>query len=177
MLRFLVPAAVFVVLLGFFYVGLQRDPSIVPSPFIDKPAPALDVPSLDDPGARLRSADMSGHPWLLNVWGTWCVGCREEHATLIEIARTQTVPIYGLAWKDEREAAKAWLEQLGNPYTAVGLDTEGRVAIDWGVYGAPETFLVDARGIVVHKHVGPLNMETWRRDFLPRIRKAQEPAS
>jgi cytochrome c biogenesis protein CcmG/thiol:disulfide interchange protein DsbE len=175
MLRFLVPAAVFVVLLGFLYAGLSLHPGVIPSPFIGKPAPALSVPLLHDEAGVLSSAEFAGKPWVLNVWGTWCVACREEHQALLQIARTRAVPIYGLDWKDDRDSALAWLQQLGNPYDAVGFDSEGRVAIDWGVYGAPETFLVDARGIVVYKHIGPLDLETWRREFLPLINAAKEP--
>jgi DsbE subfamily thiol:disulfide oxidoreductase len=114
---------------------------------------------------------------VLNVWGTWCVACREEHQALLEIARTKAVPIYGLDWKDDRASALAWLQQLGNPYDAVGFDSEGRVAIDWGVYGAPETFLVDARGMVVCKQIGPMDMEIWRKKFLPLINGAKGPCS
>jgi len=169
MLRFLVPAAVFVVLLGFLYVGLSINPSVIPSPFIGRPAPALSLPTLHESERTLTSAEFAGRPWLLNVWATWCVACREEHATLIEIARTNAVPMYGLDWKDDRESALAWLARLGNPYDAVAFDAEGRVAIDWGVYGAPETFLIDANGTVICKQIGPLDMETWRDKFLPLI--------
>ena len=177
MLRFLVPAAVFVVLLGFLYVGLSLRPGEIPSPFIGKPAPALSVSLLHDEAGVLSGADFAGKPWVLNVWGTWCVACREEHQALLEIARTKAVPIYGLDWKDDRASALAWLQQLGNPYDAVGFDSEGRVAIDWGVYGAPETFLVDARGMVVCKQIGPMDMEIWRKKFLPLINGAKGPCS
>jgi cytochrome c biogenesis protein CcmG/thiol:disulfide interchange protein DsbE len=169
MLRFFAPAAVFVLLLGFLYVGLSLHPGEIPSPFIGKPAPALSVPTLHDAEHVLSSADLAGQPWVLNVWGTWCVACREEHPTLLEIARTRAVPIYGLDWKDDRDSALAWLSKLGNPYDAIGFDSEGRVAIDWGVYGAPETFLIDASGMVVCKQIGPMDMDTWRRRFLPLI--------
>jgi cytochrome c biogenesis protein CcmG/thiol:disulfide interchange protein DsbE len=175
MLRFLVPAAVFVVLLGFLYAGLSLHPSVIESPFIGKSAPPLSVPLLHDAAGVLSSAAFAGKPWVLNVWGTWCVACREEHQVLLQIARTKAVPIYGLDWKDDRDSALAWLQQLGNPYDAVGFDSEGRVAIDWGVYGAPETFLVDAHGIVVYKHIGPLDLEIWRSKFLPLIGAAKEP--
>jgi cytochrome c biogenesis protein CcmG/thiol:disulfide interchange protein DsbE len=177
MLRFLLPAAAFVVLLGFLYVGLSLNPSVIPSPYIGKPAPAMSLPTLHDPARTLSSSEFAGKPWLLNVWATWCVACREEHATLLEIARTKAVPIYGLDWKDDRESALAWLAQLGNPYDAVAFDAEGRVAIDWGVYGAPETFLVDASGVVICKQIGPLDMETWRRKFLPLINGAKGPCT
>ena len=169
MLRFLVPAAVFVVLLGFLYAGLSLHPGVIESPFIGKSAPPLSVPLLHDAAGVLSSAAFAGKPWVLNVWGTWCVACREEHQVLLQIARTKAVPIYGLDWKDDRDSALAWLQQLGNPYDAVGFDSEGRVAIDWGVYGAPETFLVDPQGVIVHKYVGALTMEAWEKEFLPRI--------
>jgi cytochrome c biogenesis protein CcmG/thiol:disulfide interchange protein DsbE len=175
MLRFLVPAAVFVVLLGFLYAGLSINPSVIPSPLIGKPAPPLSLPTLHDPARRLESTAFGGQPWLLNVWGTWCFECRAEHATLIEIARTKVIPMYGLDWKDDRGTALAWLEKLGNPYDAVAFDAEGRVAIDWGVYGAPETFLVDANGMIVCKQIGPLDIETWRNKFLPVIQGAKGP--
>jgi len=177
MLRFLLPAAVFAVLLGFLYVGLSINPSVIPSPLIGKPAPTLSLPTLHDSAARLESTAFSGQPWVLNVWGTWCVACREEHATLVEIARTKVVPIYGLDWKDDRDSALAWLAQLGNPYDAVAFDAEGRVAIDWGVYGAPETFLVDGNGMIVCKQIGPLDMATWRKKFLPLIQGAKGPCT
>jgi cytochrome c biogenesis protein CcmG, thiol:disulfide interchange protein DsbE len=178
--RFIVPAAVavvFVVLVGFLYVGLYLNPTIIPSPYIGKPAPALQVPTLQDADRVLSSTDFAGRPWVLNVWGTWCVACREEHQTLLAIARTKAAPIYGLDWKDDRSSALEWLRRLGNPYDAVGFDDEGRVAIDWGVYGAPETFLVDATGTVVYKHIGPMTLQTWREHFLPVIEAAAGPGS
>jgi cytochrome c biogenesis protein CcmG/thiol:disulfide interchange protein DsbE len=109
---------------------------------------------------------------VLNVWGTWCVGCRQEHGALLEIAQRGEVPIVGINWKDDREQALRWLRELGNPYVVNGSDDEGRVAIDWGVYGAPETFLVDGTGKVIFKHIAPLTVEIWERDFVPRIRQA-----
>jgi len=177
MLRFLVPVAAFLVLCGFLYAGLSKDPSLIPSPLIGKPAPALRLPTLHDPAAELTSERFAGAPWVLNVWGTWCFECRAEHEALLAIARTKAVPIYGLDWKDDRASALEWLSKLGNPYDAVAFDSEGRVAIDWGVYGAPETFLVDARGRIVHKHIGPLDMQIWRSEFLPKLQAAAEPRS
>jgi cytochrome c biogenesis protein CcmG/thiol:disulfide interchange protein DsbE len=170
--RFLVPAIAFAALIGFFVVGLQRDPGQIPSPLIGKPAPAFALESLGDPSWKVGSGDFAGRPWLLNVWATWCAGCRDEHEALLAIARENAVPIMGLNWVDDRALALRWLEQLGNPYVAVAYDPEGRTAIDWGVYGAPETFLIDAGGRVVKKHIGPLTLETWRRDFVPLIEGA-----
>src|SRR5262245_10007075 len=169
MVRFLVPAAVFLVLLGFLYVGLSLHPSEIPSPFIGRPAPPMSLPTLHDETRTLSSTEFAGHPWLLNVWATWCVACREEHPTLVEIAHTKAVPMYGLDWKDDRATALALLAKYGDPYDAVAFDAEGRVAIDWGVYGAPETFLIDGNGKVACKQVGPLDMQTWRDKFLPII--------
>lgn len=167
--RFLLPAAAFAVLVGFFVIGLQRDPGNIPSPLIGKAAPAFSLESLGDPAWRVGSADFAGRPWLLNVWATWCVGCRDEHAALLTIARENRVPIVGLNWQDDRALALRWLAQLGNPYASVAYDPDGRTAIDWGVYGAPETFLIDAEGRVIRKHVGPMTLDVWRRDFLPLL--------
>jgi len=172
-LRFLVPAAAFAVLVGFFVVGLKRDPSAIPSPFIGKPAPAFSLESLGDPAWKVGPADFVGKYWVLNVWGTWCVECREEHAALLAIARENRVPIMGLNWIDERASALQWLTQLGNPYVSVAFDPEGRAAIDWGVYGAPETFLIDATGRVIKKHVGPMTADVWQREFAPLLPPAE----
>ncbi len=171
-LRFLVPAALFATLVGFFIVGLQKDPSKIDSPLIGKPAPAFALESLGDPAWSVGTADFAGRPWLLNVWATWCGGCREEHETLMAIAREGRVPMMGLNWRDDRALALQWLVQLGNPYASVAFDPEGRTAIDWGVYGAPETFLIGANGNVLRKRIGPMTPEIWRRDFLPLLSAA-----
>ena len=168
-LRFLVPAIAFAVLVGFFIVGLQRDPGAIPSPLIGKPAPSFALESLSEPGKNVGPADFSGRPWLLNVWATWCGGCRQEHGTLLAIARQNRVPIVGLNWRDDRVLALRWLGELGNPYVTVAYDPEGHVAIDWGVYGAPETFLMEAEGRVVKKHIGALTPAVWESDFLPLL--------
>ena len=167
--RFLAPAIAFAVLVAFFVIGLQRDPGRLPSPLIGKPAPVFSLESLGDPAWKVGSADHAGRPWLLNVWATWCPPCRDEHATLLAIARQNRAPIVGLNWRDDRALALRWLEELGNPYVSVAYDPEGQVAIDWGVYGAPETFLIDARGNVVQKYAGPMTMEVWQREFLPLL--------
>ena len=173
MMKFIVPFILFLVLGAFLYVGLQRDPRYVPSPLIGKPAPEFMLPNLHDPAYPVDSKELHGRPWVLNVWGTWCGGCREEHDVLIAIARQSAVPLVGLNWKDDNAAARRWLRELGNPYAVVAEDREGRVAIDWGVYGAPETFLIGADGTVLYKHIAPMTMETWNKEFLPRIEQAR----
>jgi cytochrome c biogenesis protein CcmG/thiol:disulfide interchange protein DsbE len=174
MLRYLLPVVAFALLVVVFRIGLDRDPRFVPSPLIGKPVPTFDLPRLLAPEQRLTDAELRGQVSLLNVWATWCVGCRQEHATLNEIAALGTVPIYGLNWKDDERLAKDWLARLGNPYAASGFDGDGRVAIDWGVYGAPETFLIDPRGVILYRHISPLTMEIWESEFVPRIAAARE---
>lgn len=168
-LRFVVPGLLFVVLVGFFVAGLQKDPSLVPSPLIDRPAPALKLPEVGNPAAMVDTASLAGRPYVVNVWATWCAACRQEHDTLLAIARGTDVPIIGLDWKDDEQAALRWLATLGNPYDHVAYDGDGRVGIDWGVYGAPETFLVGADGRVKFKQIGPMTMDIWQQEFLPRI--------
>lgn len=172
MWRFLIPAGLFVGLMAFFFVSLDRDKETLPSPLIGKPAPTFELPMLGDPTRQVANSQFAGKPYVLNVWGTWCVGCRQEHEVLLEIARRGQVPIVGLNWKDDGAAAQRWLQELGNPYSVVAADEEGRAAIDWGVYGAPETFLVDARGTVIFKHIAPMTLEIWERDFVPLLSQA-----
>ena len=172
MWKFIVPFGLFALLGVFLYVGLHRDPSYVPSPLICKQAPEFSLPSLQDPAYPVSSKDLAGRPWVLNVWGTWCAGCRQEHPVLLQIARQTSVPIIGLDWKDDATEAQRWLAELGNPYAAVAFDSEGRTAIDWGVYGAPETFLIGADGKVLYKHIAPMTLEVWAREFEPRIKAA-----
>lgn len=174
MLRFVLPIAILGALIVLFVVGLNRNPSYVPSPLLGKPAPEFELPRLDDPASTLRRADLLGDVSLVNVWATWCVGCRQEHPFLVELARRGEVPIFGLNWKDDPALARDWLARLGDPYRATAVDRDGRAAIDWGVYGAPETFLVDASGTVLYKHIAPLSPEVWEREFVPRIRQARE---
>jgi cytochrome c biogenesis protein CcmG/thiol:disulfide interchange protein DsbE len=168
-LRFLVPAVLFAALVGFFVIGLHKDPSEIRSPLIGKTAPVFSLESLSDPAVRVGTADFTGRPWLLNVWATWCGGCRQEHETLLAIAKENRVPMMGLDWRDDRVLALQWLAQLGNPYASVAFDPEGRTAIDWGVYGAPETFLIGADGKVIHKRIGVMTMDIWRQEFLPLL--------
>jgi cytochrome c biogenesis protein CcmG, thiol:disulfide interchange protein DsbE len=172
--RYFVPLGVFALLAVVLAIGIRHAPEkgIIASPLLGKPAPQFALPELSQPTRLVRSADLKGRWYLFNVWGTWCGECRAEHATLLQVQRTGVVPLIGLDWKDDERDARAWLAQLGNPYQAVAVDASGRVAIDWGVYGAPETFLVDPRGIVVYKHVGALTEEIWSREILPRVSAA-----
>ena len=171
MSRFLIPGVVFLLLAGVLYVGVVHSPnkSTMQSALLGKPAPAFDLPILGDPAARLSSEQLKGRPWVLNVWGTWCVECRIEHEVLLQIARQGAVPLIGFDWKDEDEDAKQWLAQLGNPYNIVAVDKDGRAAIEFGVYGAPETFFIDERGIVQYRHVGAMTLDVWQREFLSRL--------
>jgi cytochrome c biogenesis protein CcmG/thiol:disulfide interchange protein DsbE len=168
-LKFLIPFGVFAVLVGFFIVGLQRDPRMIPSPLIGKPAPQFALQNLSDPSQQVTNADFKGRMYVFNVWGTWCGGCREEHGSLLAISRTSGVPIVGLNWKDDRVQALRWLKELGDPYAVVAFDPEGQVAIDWGVYGAPESFLVSTDGTILFKRIGPMTLDVWQREFLPLI--------
>lgn len=172
-LRFLVPLALFVVLVGFLAVGLKLNPREVPSPLVDKPAPAFSLQQLHQPGARVSVADMKGQVWLLNVWASWCVSCREEHPLLVELGKAKVVPIIGLNYKDRREDALKWLDQLGNPYAMSGVDADGRVGIDYGVYGVPETYVIDRDGTIRFKQIGPVTPQVLQERILPLVRKLQ----
>jgi cytochrome c biogenesis protein CcmG, thiol:disulfide interchange protein DsbE len=167
--RFLVPLAIFALLVAFLFRGLSLDPKLVPSPLVGKPIPTFTLTRLDNPAVTISDADFRGKVTLLNVWATWCVSCRREHETLVELAKTGQVDIYGLNYKDNREAANRWLSQLGNPYVANAFDSDGRVGIDWGVYGAPETFVIDREGIIRHKHIGPLTIDIINDEILPLV--------
>jgi cytochrome c biogenesis protein CcmG, thiol:disulfide interchange protein DsbE len=175
MWKFLIPMAAFVGLVVLFALGLNpnRDIRALPSPLIGKPAPAIALTDVLDPSRTVTNSTFQGQVYVVNVWGTWCEMCREEHDELLTIAQQKVVPIIGLVYLDQRDRAKQWLDQLGNPYTAVAFDNDGRTAIDWGVYGAPETFLVDAHGRVIYKFVSPLTPEVWQHEFLPRIEAAR----
>jgi cytochrome c biogenesis protein CcmG/thiol:disulfide interchange protein DsbE len=175
MWKFLLPAAVFVALVVLFAVGLNphRDIRELPSPLIGKPAPQFALTDVLDPARVVSDKNYRGQVYVFNVWATWCVACRQEHEALLEIAQQGVVPIVGLDWNDQRDKATAWLRQLGNPYQAVAFDNEGRTAIDWGVYGAPETYLVDGQGRILYKYISPMTLEVWQREFLPRITAAR----
>jgi cytochrome c biogenesis protein CcmG/thiol:disulfide interchange protein DsbE len=171
-MRYWLPVVAFFVLLLLLMFGLNsdRDKNALPSPFIGKQAPDFELPYVLDPQQVLTPASYAGKAVLINVWATWCVGCRQEHDFLLALAESNTIPIYGINWRDNREEAVRWLERLGNPYIASGFDGSGRVGINWGVYGAPETFLIGRDGTVLHKHLGPLSPATWERDFVPLLR-------
>jgi cytochrome c biogenesis protein CcmG/thiol:disulfide interchange protein DsbE len=172
--RWSIPLAIFVILMAFLYVGLSRDPREVPSPLLDKPAPAFALSQLHDPASKLTNADLKGKVWLLNVWASWCVSCRVEHPLLMQLAASKVVPVYGLDYKDKPDAGRAWLAQNGNPYTASAVDLDGRVGIDYGVYGVPETFLIDKQGVVRYKQIGPLTVESLQQKILPLVRELQK---
>jgi cytochrome c biogenesis protein CcmG/thiol:disulfide interchange protein DsbE len=167
----LLPLGVFLALVVFLALGLQLDPREVPSPLIDKPAPAFDAPALSRPGQRLSPQDMRGQVWVLNVWASWCGACREEHPLLLDFARRAAVPVYGLHYKDRREDGLAWLKSQGDPYRDSLFDPDGRIGLDYGVYGVPETFIIDAQGIVRYKHIGPLTPQVLAEKIEPLLRK------
>ena len=171
MKRYFVPLIVFAVMLAFLAIGLQLKPREIPSPLIDKAAPRFSLPTLAAPEQTLSSQDLRGKVWVLNVWASWCVACREEHPLLVEMAKLNAVPIFGLNYKDKRADALGWLARFGNPYTASLSDTEGLVGIDYGVYGVPETFVIDKAGVIRHKVIGPVTAESIRDVILPLVRK------
>ena len=174
-LRFAIPLAVFGLLVFFLWRGLSRDPREVPSALIDKPAPAFALPVLGAPDRKFSPADYRGKVWLLNVWGSWCVSCQVEHPTLLSIAKQNLVPIVGFDWKDKPDTALQWLrKQGGDPYALSVMDLDGRVAIDYGVYGAPETFVIDKNGVIRMKHIGPLDDKAVADKLLPMIRKLSQ---
>ena len=171
MSRYLWPLGLFLVLAGFLAFGLRLDPREVPSPLIDKPAPAFSAPLLSRPEATLAPKDLAGQVWILNVWASWCVACREEHPLLVEFSRRGVVPIYGLNYKDKRDAGQAWLQRLGNPYKESIFDADGRIGIDYGVYGVPETFVIDRQGVIRYKHIGPVTETVLRERIEPLVRR------
>ena len=177
MIRYLVPLGVFVALVALLGVGLGLNPREVPSPLVGKPLPEFTLARLRTPEESISRADLTGRPVLLNAWATWCVECRREHPVLLEIAHRGDIPVYGLNYKDQRSEALQWLARLGDPYVASGYDADGRVGIDMGVYGLPETFLIDADGMIVHKHIGPISREIWQRDFVPVIERMESGSS
>lgn len=175
--RFAIPLIIFALVVVFLAVTLRRidqgkyDPHEVPSPLINKPAPSFQLQQLRDPGKSFSAQDMLGKVWLLNVWASWCVSCREEHPVLIELARSGAVPIYGLDNKDKREDALAWLNEFGDPYELVASDFDGRVSIDYGVYGVPETYLIDRNGTIRFKQIGPVTSKIVQETILPMVKE------
>lgn len=171
MSRFLLPLTLFIVLAGFLAYGLKLNPREVPSPFIDKPAPTFNVAQLGDPNKTFSPADMKGQVWLLNVWASWCVSCRQEHPLLVELGRSKLVPIIGLNYKDQRADGLGWLREHGDPYLLSAYDLDGRIGIDYGVYGVPETFLIDKAGIIRYKQIGPLTPDALTKIILPKVKE------
>jgi len=172
-MRSLIPLSVFVLMLIFLGIGLKLNPREIPSPLIGKPTPAFDLETLESPALRITPGLFKGQVSLVNVWASWCVSCRQEHATLVELSRQAIVPLYGLNYKDEREAALRWLNGLGNPYVASAFDADGRTGIEWGVYGVPETFVIDRQGTIRYKHTGPVTPEVLEKTLLPLIKQLQ----
>lgn len=164
-----VPLFLFVALVGYFAVGLSRNPNEIRSVLIDKPLPAIDLPVPDRTDVRFQTANLSGKVSLLNVFASWCIACRAEHPVLLKLSAEKAVPVYGLAWKDKPEELRAWLEELGNPYQLIGDDARGRTAIDLGVTGAPETFVIDRQGRIRYKHIGPIDDHVWEKTIKPMI--------
>lgn len=173
MTRFLIPLLVFVLIAAFLWIGLSLNPREVPSPLIDKPAPAFELPSLRDSAGMIRTADLQGQVWLLNVFASWCTPCLEEHPYLVALAEQNLVPLYGLNYKDAPEAARKWLNRHGDPYTGIVVDRDGRTGIDYGVYGVPETFVIDKLGVIRFKHIGPLTPAVLDEEIVPLLKSLQ----
>ena len=169
MKRYFLPLGVFVVMLGFLALGLTLKPRELPSPLLGKPAPSFALPTLNAPATSLSTRDLRGQVWVLNVWASWCVACRDEHATMVEMAKLKLVPIYGLNYMDQRADALGWLARFGDPYVASLSDTDGLVGIDYGVYGVPETFVIDKAGVIRRKFVGPVTAQTVRDEIVPLV--------
>lgn len=169
MKRFLLPLGLFLGLLVFLAIGLRLNPREIPSPFIGKPAPAFRLAQLGEPGKTISSADMAGQVWMLNVWASWCTSCRAEHPVLMDFAKSQAIPMIGLDYKDQRDEGNKWLREQGNPYLVSAFDGDGLVGIDYGVYGVPETFVIDKKGAIRMKFTGPLTPEAIRTRLLPLI--------
>jgi cytochrome c biogenesis protein CcmG/thiol:disulfide interchange protein DsbE len=174
MKKTLIPLALFLVLVVFLAIGLTRDPREIPSPLIGKPAPLFTAPILHTPDKQFSSKDMLGKVWLLNTWASWCVACRQEHPLFMAFAKTKNLPVIGLDYKDKDADGLQWLTRYGNPYDLAITDQDGRIGIDFGVYGVPETFLIDKAGVIRYKHIGPVTEEALRDKILPLIRELQQ---
>jgi cytochrome c biogenesis protein CcmG, thiol:disulfide interchange protein DsbE len=168
---FLLPLLLFLGLAAFLLRGLWLNPREVPSPLIGKPAPVFERPLLDAPNTAWASSSMAGQVWVLNVWASWCAPCRIEHPLFNELAKKNLVPIVGMNYKDMPDNGKAWLAELGNPYRTVFMDFDGKIGIDFGVYGVPETFVIDRQGVIRHKHIGPVTPEAMEKKIVPLIRE------
>jgi cytochrome c biogenesis protein CcmG/thiol:disulfide interchange protein DsbE len=167
----------FFLLVALLGVGLTLDPREVPSPLVGKPAPVFELPQLHEPDKHFGPADMRGRVWMLNVWASWCVSCRQEHPVLMDLARSGVLPIYGLNYKDDRAAGMAWLQQFGNPYQLSAFDFKGQVGIDYGVYGVPETYLIDKRGVIRYKQIGIVTPEIVQTKLLPLVKQLEAEAA
>jgi len=174
MKRFLLPLALFVVIVGFLAVGLTLNPREVPYPLIGKAAPEFSLPQLHDPEKIFSPKDLAGKVWLLNFWASWCNGCKDEHPVLMQVAKAGEVPIYGMDYKDQRDEALAWLRRWGNPYPLVAVDDSGRVGINYGVYGVPETYVIDKAGMIRYKQIGPVDQDTLEKKILPLVKELQQ---
>jgi cytochrome c biogenesis protein CcmG, thiol:disulfide interchange protein DsbE len=170
-LKFLIPLVLFLVAVGFLAKGLFLNPREVPSPLVGKPAPAFVAPILGETGKAFNSADMKGQVWLLNVWASWCAACRDEHPLLMEMAQSKRIVMHGLAYKDTDAEAQQVLVAMGNPYNKVITDAEGKIGIDYGVYGVPETYVIDKAGIIRYKHIGPLTPEILLNKIVPLLKE------
>ena len=173
MTRFAIPIVIFVALVALLGVGLKLDPREVPSPLIGKPAPHFELPQLRETTKTFTERDIRGKVWMLNVWASWCVSCREEHPVLLDLAASGAVPIYGLNYKDKREDGLAWLKGMGHPYTLSIYDFDGRVGIDYGVYAVPETYVIDKAGVIRYKRIGPLTPQIVKEKVLPLVRELE----
>lgn len=173
MKRFLLPLAIFVVMVGFLAVGLTLNPREVPSPLVGKPAPDFSLPQLHESDKVFSPKELAGKVWLLNFWASWCNGCKEEHPVLMQVAQSGAVPIYGVDYKDTRQEALAWLARWGNPYPLVAVDEAGRVGINYGVYGVPETYVIDKAGRIRYKQIGPVDQDILEKKILPLVRELQ----
>lgn len=171
MKKFLLPLAVLIVVVGFLGVGLRLNPREVPSPLIGKAAPPFTLPVLHTPAKTVSNTDLKGQVWMLNVWASWCVSCRDEHPVLVELARRKVIPIVGLNYKDKSEDAKAWLKKFGDPYVMSLVDAKGQIGIDYGVYGVPETYVIDRDGVIRYKKIGPVTPDTVREKILPLVKQ------
>lgn len=173
MKRFLLPLAIFVVMVGFLAVGLTLNPREVPSPLVGKAAPDFSLPQLHESDKVFSPKALAGTVWLLNFWASWCSGCKDEHPVLMQLAKSGVVPIYGVDYKDTRDEALTWLRQWGNPYALVGVDAAGRVGINYGVYGVPETYVIDKTGRIRYKQIGPVDDDILEKKILPLVRELQ----
>ena len=170
-MRFLLPLGIFILMVGLLGFGLTLDPKKIPSPLIDKPAPEFSLAKLYAPKEKLSKEDLLGQVWVLNVWASWCVSCRAEHAIITDLANRNLVDIVGLDYKDQPQDARRWLQQFGNPYSASLMDIDGRVGIDWGVYGVPETFIIGKDGRIKYKHIGPVTKGSLESEILPALKE------